>query len=112
MVRGFFYVINGDLDKALVDFETSCEKWEKNIDALLARAKCLDDLGRFEEAITRYSEILENYPDNQEALYFLGCLQKTLRRNKDAKSTFNKFLLLPNIENLKHKAIAEEFLEE
>ncbi len=62
-----------------------------NMDALYARAKLLQDLGKIEEAITEYKNIIKKNPQCEICYYNLGAVYLTIKKdNKLALEQFTK----------------------
>ncbi len=61
-----------DYDQALVALEPLIQKYPKDSLLLRYRAMSLDRLGRSEEAIRIYRDILKNEPENFSIRYYLG----------------------------------------
>jgi tetratricopeptide (TPR) repeat protein len=65
------FLVNGELEKALEEYDTIIAKAPRNAEALLNRATVCEDLGLLERAISDYRKVLEIEPGNTAAALYL-----------------------------------------
>lgn len=80
----------GQYDDAYISFTASLTSNPIPDIVLHNRASLLIDLGRFEEAMDDYNEILKNFPQDIEALYRRGLLHLENNDRTKAESDFKK----------------------
>ena len=62
------------------------------ISLMLSRASLYLQLNNLERALTDYSKVLEQEPDNEESLFFRAYIYSQQRRNKEARADYDHLL--------------------
>jgi TolA-binding protein len=89
----------GNVDRAAMRFEDFLTKYPthtQTVAATYSLAKCYDNLGRVEEAITRLKVVTaeknKKFRNRSEAFYMLGKLYASLKQHEQAAATFEALL--------------------
>jgi len=84
-------------DAALHDADQTIGMAPNNVQVRVMKAAALQRLGRFDEARTLLTAILDKQPNQVETLLELGVLDLNQRKNKDAQDLFHRaYLANPN----------------
>ncbi|MEM3396909.1 MAG: tetratricopeptide repeat protein [Thermoplasmata archaeon] len=81
----------GDVSEALASIEKAIS-FGRSMEALKLRAKLLSELGKFEDALNAYEELLVSEPDNQELLLEKGITLVRMGREEEAEQIFLKLV--------------------
>ncbi len=78
------YKMKKDFEKALKHINKAAQVSANNIDTLSIKAEILEEMGSFEGALMIYSDILKDYPNEEDTHYNLGSLLADLDRYEES----------------------------
>lgn len=90
--RGKVKLLDGDINNALIDFNTVLEVEPENIEALNMRSNCYNELEDMDKAKSDILKVMELAPDFKLAHFNLGLVYKNNDELGEAVSEFSKAL--------------------
>ena len=98
LLLGDLYVKNKQLDLALQAFEKAQELSPANPQGYIMRANLLNMMGKTDETIAQFNELLQSQPNSIAALMGLATAYESLGRTAEAKEKYLRVLeLQPNL---------------
>lgn len=95
---GLYYFNKDDHDKAFVNFTFALERDPLNYDAYMYRAQCCERQNKMTSAIYDYGQAISIRPQDPEAYYRRGLVERDLKNTGDACKDFRKASALGHVD--------------
>jgi protein O-mannosyl-transferase len=92
--RGYHYYLNGQMDKALADFDQAYQKNPNNETTLHIRGLCLQKANRFEDALQMFEEHDKQFSAKADVKIAAAECLSALKRNPEAAQRYTEALAL------------------
>ncbi len=94
----YSYIEDNDLRNALGRVMYGRLKYPDNVINNLTAGRVLTTLGRYDDAVKMYGEVLRAAPDNERAHYHLGVVHSRTRAFAEAEASFKRYVGFPAVQ--------------